>query len=90
MKPIYLTRHARARLPERLTTETEVIQAIRETAWQPAERGRWRASKWYPFGKEHKGTFYTGKDVQPVFADEPDRIVVVTVYVYLNQRGEWR
>lgn len=34
------------------------------------------------------GTFYTGKDVEPVFAEEPDRIVVVTVYVYLNQREE--
>ena len=88
MKPIYFTRHAREKMVERLTTETEVIRVIREATWQPADKGRHRASKWYPFGNHHKGTFYRGKDVQPMFADEPDRIVVVTVYVYLNQREE--
>lgn len=34
----------------------------------------------------HAGAFYTGKDVEPVFVDEAERIVVITVYVYLNQR----
>ena len=75
-------------MAERLTTETEVIDAIREGAWQPMEKGRYRVSKWYPFREYHKGTFYAGKDVEPVFSEEPDRIVVVTVYVYLNQREE--
>jgi len=86
VKPIVFTRHAREKMAERLATETEIIQTIRETTWQPAEKRRHRASKWYPFRQEHKGTFYAGKDVEPVFAEEPDRIVVVTVYVYLNQR----
>ena len=86
MKPIVFTRHAREKMAERLATETEIIQAIRETTWQPAEKRLYRASKWYPFRQEHKGTFYAGKDVEPVFAEEPYRIVVVTVYVYLNQR----
>ncbi len=88
MKPVYFTRHARERIVERLTTESEVIQTIRETTWQAAEMGKQRARKWHPFGKEHKGTFYTGKDVEPVFVEQPDRIVVITVYVYLSQRGE--
>lgn len=86
MKPIVFTRHAREKMVERLTNEAEVIDAIRETTWQPADKGRHRSSKWYPFRKQHKGTFYAGKDVEPVFAEEPDRIVVVTVYVNLNQR----
>lgn len=86
MKPIHFTRHAREKITERLTTEAEVIQTIRDAAWQPADKGRTRASKWYPFRKHHKGTFYAGRDVEPVFKEEPDRIVVVTVYVYLNQR----
>jgi len=73
---------------ERLTTEAEVIQTIRDARWQPAEKGRYRARKWYPFRAEHEGTFYAGKDVGPIFAEEADRIVVVTVYVYLNQREE--
>ena len=36
------------------------------------------------------GVIYKGKDARPVFVEEPDRIVVVTVYVYLNQREESR
>lgn len=88
MKPVHFTRHARTRIVERLTTETEIVEAIRQSPWRPAEEGRQRASKWYPFRREHRGTFYAGKDVEPVFVEAPDRIVVVTVYVYLNQREE--
>lgn len=88
MKPIVLTRHAREKMLERLTTEAEVIQTIRDARWQPAEKGRYRASGWYRFRTEHDGTFYAGKDVVPIFAEEADRIVVVTVYVDLNQREE--
>ena len=88
MKPVVLTRHARQRLAERRTTEDEVIQAIRDTPWVRTDRGRYAATKWYPFGQEHEGSFYAGKDVRPVFTDEADRVVVVTVYVYFNQRTE--
>ena len=90
MKPIYFTRHARAKMAERLATEAEVSETIREAPWRSAEKGKRRASKWFPFGGMHRGTFFKGKDVEPVFVDEPDRIVVVTVYVYLNQREEQR
>lgn len=73
---------------ERLTTEAEVVQTIQQATWQPAEQGKQRATKWHPFRKEHKGKFYTGKDVEAIFVEEPDRILVVTVYAFLNQRGE--
>jgi hypothetical protein len=88
VKPVHFTRHAREKMAERLAAETEVIQAIRDAEWQPAEKGRQRVNKWYPFRREHEGTYYAGKDVEPIFKEEPDRIVVVTVYVYLNQREE--
>ena len=88
MKTIVFTRHARQRLAERRTSEEEVIQAIRAAPWVRAERHRFAATKWYPFGQEHEGVFYVGKDVRPIFVDETDRIVVVTLYVYFNQRSE--
>jgi hypothetical protein len=75
---------------ERLTTEAEVIETIREASWQPAEKRKQRASKWNQLREMHRATLYVGKDVEPVFSEESDRIVVVTVYVYLNQRGESR
>ena len=40
------------------------------------------------FGQEHDGSFYAGKDVRPIFVDEPERVVVVTLYAYFNQRAE--
>jgi hypothetical protein len=88
MKPIAFTRHARQRVAERGTSEEEVIQTIRGAPWIRIDPRRYAATKWYPFGQEHDGSFYAGKDVRPGFVDEPVRLVVVTVYVYFNQRTE--
>jgi hypothetical protein len=35
-----------------------------------------------PFGSEWNGRRYTTKTVRPIFAEEENVIVVVTVYVY--------
>jgi hypothetical protein len=88
MKSVVFTRHARQRLAERSTTEEEVIQTIRSAPWIRAEQQRFAATKWYSFGQEHEGVFYVGKDVRPIFVDEADRIVIVTLYVYFNPRSE--
>jgi len=42
----------------------------------------------YSFGQDHEGSFYAGKDVRSILVDEGTRIVVVTLYVYFNQRAE--
>jgi len=86
VKPVVLSRHARDRLAERGTTEQEVIQAIRDQPWIAVDEGRFEVTKWYPFGREHRGQFYAGKDVRPIFVDEADRVVVVTLYASFNQR----
>lgn len=88
MKPIVFSRHARWQMAERLVAEQEVIETIDRAPWEPARQGRLRATRWYPFGQERRGTVYRGKDVRAVFVEEADRIVVVTVYAYLNQREE--
>jgi hypothetical protein len=88
VKPVVFTRHARQRLAERRTTEDEVVQALRDAPWIRTAKGRYAATKWYPFGQEHEGYFYAGKDVRAIFADEPERVVVVTLYVYFNERTE--
>ena len=36
----------------------------------------------FPLNGIIAGSIYAKKQVRPVFVDEPDRIVVVTVYVY--------
>jgi len=48
----------------------------------PARSNRLEATKDYPFNAEWNGTRYATKRVRPVFVEEPDGIVVVTVYTY--------
>ena len=81
-KPIRLSGHARGRLQGRGATEWEIIEAIQTEPWQPAERGRLECRKTFAFNAEWNGKYYATKQVRPVFADDPDEIVVVTVYVY--------
>lgn len=81
-KPIRLSRHARKQLVFRGATEGEVVKAIREAEWVPAEKGRWEGRKDFSFRAEWNGVFYETKQVRPIFVEEWMEIVVVTVYVY--------
>jgi len=36
----------------------------------------------FPYGKQWNGVFYGTKQVRPIFVEEAEEIVVVTVYVY--------
>ena len=58
------------------------MDAIRRAAWGPAELGRLDCRKDFAFGGVWNSTHYATKQVRPIFVDEPDEIVVVTVYVY--------
>jgi hypothetical protein len=81
-KPIRLSGHARGNLAFRGTTEEEIAEAIRTTPWEPAELGRLECRKDFAYGREWNGKFYETKQVRPIFVEEADEIVVVTVYVY--------
>ena len=88
MKPVIVTRHARQKLEERGATETVVIQTIQDAPWQPAEHGRLRSRRWYPGREMRGGRQYSGEHVEPIFIEEDESIVVVTVYVYWARSGE--
>jgi len=64
------------------TNDAEVIDAIRSAPWEPADSGRMECRKDYAFDSAWNGRHYATKQVRPVFVEELDRIVVVTVYVY--------
>jgi hypothetical protein len=85
-KPIYFTKHAREQMGARNATEEEVIEAIKMSDWQSAERGRLTTSRVFPFNSEHYGRYYAVKEVIPIFVEERDRIIVITVYTYFFQR----
>ena len=81
-KPIRPSGHARGQLARRGVSEDEMIEAIRTSSWQPAELGRLECRKDFPYGREWNGKFYKTKQVRPIFVEEADEIVVVTVYSY--------
>ena len=82
MKPIRFSVHARDQLGRRGSIEQEVVEAIRESPWEPASRGRFACRRNFPYFNEWNGKLYETKQVQPIFADEAAEIVVVTVYTY--------
>jgi hypothetical protein len=82
MKPIRLSDHAREQLRFRGALASEVEETIRTSVWRPAERGRLECRLNLAFHREWNGTVYATKQIRPIFVDEPEEIVVVTVYVY--------
>ena len=83
-KPVRLSGHARQRLTSRGVTEDEVAEAIRTSRRLPAEKGRLECRKDFAFNAEWNGTYYSTKQVRPIFVDNPDEIVVITVYSYYS------
>jgi hypothetical protein len=81
-KPIRLSGHARGQVAFRGTTEEEVGEAVRTSPWVPAELGRLECRKDYRFEALWNGVWYQTRQVRPIFVEEADEIVVVTVYVY--------
>jgi len=82
VKPILFSRHARDKMVDRGTAESEVIAAIRSGRAEPARGGRFLFRKNFAFNAQWRGRTYSVKQVAPVVAEEPDRLVVVTAYVF--------
>ena len=82
MKRIRLTAHARLQCSERGASEDEVVQAVRKGMREPAKKGRLLCRYNFPFNKTWQSTTYPVKQVAPVILEEPDEIIVVTVYTY--------
>ena len=82
MKAVRLSTHARDRAAQRGATEEDVVAAVSEGQWRPADRGRMEAEKAFPYDADWNGKQYKIKRVRPIFVEEEQTVVVVTVYVY--------
>jgi hypothetical protein len=82
MKPVHFSRHALGYTATRGFTVAEVEEAIRTGAWSAAELGRLDCRKDFAYGREWNGKVYATKQVRPIFVDETEEIVVITVYTY--------
>lgn len=81
-KPLVLSAHAEEKMIDRGVSKTEVEMAIRTGNPEPARKGRFMCRKNFAFNGRWRGKFYAVKQVAPVVAEEADRLVVVTVFVY--------
>jgi hypothetical protein len=82
VKPIRLSGHALSYMDRRGFSLQEVEEAIRTAPWTPAEFGRLECLKDFSFGRAWNGVVYAIKRVRPIFVEESDELVVVTVYTY--------
>ncbi len=81
-KSIRLSGHALQQLSYRGVQEDEVLDCIRKSSWEPAELGRFQCTKDYIFQQKWNGVYFTTKRVRPIFSEEIDELVGVTVYAY--------
>jgi len=86
MKPIRFSNHARLQMNLRGASEEDVIAAIRMGKWKSAKMGKLQSKYRFDFNNEAltNQRFYKYKIVEPIFADEADEIVVITVKVYYS------
>lgn len=82
MKPIRLSGHATEQLHRRGVTMDEVVAAIQGAEWVPVERGRLECRMDFPFDAEWNKKHYQTKQVRPIFVDEAEAIVIITVYSF--------
>ena len=80
--PIEISRHAQEQMHLRGVDRSEVIAAIRMGEAEPARHSRIMYRKNFQFNSTWRNRQYRVKQVAPVVAVEPDRIVVVTVYAF--------
>ncbi len=64
------------------SSELEVVDAICSGDWQPTGSARFECRKDFSFNATWNDRVYATKQVRPIFVEESNEIVVITVYVY--------
>ena len=70
-------------------SEEEVIKSIRSGNWTAARLGKFQTKYRHDFNElaSVNQKFYKYKIIEPIFSDEPEEIVVITVKVYYSNEG---
>jgi hypothetical protein len=89
-RPLVFTAHARQRMSERGAREEDVLEAVRIGEREPAQRGLFLYRLNLEFHRDWAGRYYGVQQVAPLVAEEPDRLVVVTVFTFYFQEGAAR
>lgn len=83
-KRVRLSKHALEQCGERGTNEQEIITAISSSPWLPARGNKLECKYAFQHNATWSNGYYAIKEVRPIFVEEQDEIVVVTVYTYYS------
>ena len=81
-KSIDFSKHALDQMKERGASESEVIDTIRSGEKVPAKQGRQGYRKNFQYNQVWGGKQYATKQVMAIIVDEPNAIVVITVFTF--------
>jgi len=81
-KPIRLSGHAIEQCKERGVKIEEVIEAIENGSQEPAKNNRIMSKLNFQYNDYWHDSFYSIKQVAPVFIEEEKEIVVFTIFSY--------
>ncbi|MBI4431304.1 MAG: hypothetical protein HY587_06305 [Candidatus Omnitrophica bacterium] len=81
-KPIIFTKHALLRMVERGTNQERVVEAVQSGERESAQRGLAQYRLNFEFNRHWDGKFYPVQQVVPIAAEEMNRLIIVTVYVF--------
>jgi len=81
-KPVRFSRHALQQMVERGATQEEVLEAIHSGEPVPAKHGRLGYRKNFQYQRLWGGRYYAVKQVLTIVAEEPETLIVVTVYTF--------
>lgn len=85
-KPIQLSMHARVRAIQRGATEDQIIECIQHSPADCIGQKNFSVQKTFLFDAVSpvNRQYYRFKTVEVIFAEEVDRIVVITIKVYYS------
>ena len=81
-KPVRFSRHARQQMLERGAAEGDVVETIRAGERVPAKGTRQGCRKNFQYNRVWLGRRYAIQQVLAIVAEQPDELVVVTVYTF--------
>jgi len=81
-KLVRFSRHALQQMVERGATQDDVLETVRSGEQVPAKHGRVGYRKNFQYQRLWGGQYYAVKQVLAVVAEEPETLVVVTVYTF--------
>lgn len=82
MRNIIFSDHCLISMKKRNVTKEEVIETISKNEWEAAKHNRFSCKNNFLYKKTWNKKYYETKQVVPIFIEENNNIVVITVFTF--------